>query len=151
MNSPDFTISAIGAPLVEVIGDGPYTDRAGGLSVPDGVPTSSTVDLLNEWVRRWRVDAPPTTQVAVALLDSPYGALVDVRRCEVVMPVRWWQRIIEVRRWPWFRAFATERAAVARPVTNDAAACVWRGVSSRNWESVNARGGDVVVVTFVEP
>lgn len=77
-----FTIVSTGASLVEVDGDGPATDLPGGLAVADGVPTIAPVDLLTGFERFFRVDAGPSVTAKVNVSESPFGALLTVRRCE---------------------------------------------------------------------
>lgn len=155
-NNETFTILSTGAPLVEVDGDGPTTDRAGGVEVQDGVPTTAPVHLLTEWVRRWRVDAPSTVQATVSITDSPFGAFVGLRRCVApVQPLKWW-RYLAIERWPWLRAVLKRRApsvvALWHLYTDDTPTpCNWQDVGDNNGTEVQARGGDVVVVTFVVP
>jgi hypothetical protein len=152
-NNETFTILSVGAPLVEVGGDGPTTDWPGGVSVPDGAPTTAPVSLLNEWVRRWRVDAPSNVQANVSITDSPFGALVGIRRCvSTFRPLKLW----DVARWPWWevqlKRFTPSLVALwnlySAPVP---AACTWKDIGDNNGMQVTARGGDLVVVTFVSP
>lgn len=155
-NDETFTILSTGAPLVEVDGDGPTTDRPGGVAVSDGVPATAPVHLLTEWVRRWRVDAPATTTASVAITDSPFGALVGVRRCvSPFRPLPWW-RFLAIDRWPWLRDTLRMRApslaALWTLYTDQTpASCIWQDVGDNNGTQVTARGGDLVVVTFVSP
>ena len=79
---PTFTIESTGAPLVEVSGSGPYTDRADGVGVGAGASKIAPVSLLGGAVRAWRVDAAPGVQTTVRVKQSPYGALLSLRRCE---------------------------------------------------------------------
>lgn len=150
-NSETFTILSVGAPLVEVKGQGPYADLLGGVSVPDGVSTTAPVSLLNDPVRVWRVDAPANVQATVAITDTPFnlGALVQVRRC-VPVRVRWWW----IARWPRLAALCQRWAFWLFALWNlytDWPACDWQNIGDGNSLSVNAQGGDLIVVTFVSP
>jgi NADPH:quinone reductase-like Zn-dependent oxidoreductase len=67
------------------------------------------VDLSDECIRRWRVDAPVNVQTAVVVTDSPFGAFVTVRRC--VNPMKapnWWQ----TNRWPRLRLALKRREPI---------------------------------------
>jgi hypothetical protein len=171
-----FTILSVGAPLVEVDGDGPANDVAGGLHVPDGVPVKAAVDLVNAPVRRFRVDAAPAIHTTVAITDAPMslGALLRVRRCvPLVQPSPWW-RFYAVARWPRLRAVlkrhapnllalwylltdddppaapsATNGARAHKPFSPVKLACSWRDVGHEESSFVEAHGGDLVVVNFV--
>jgi hypothetical protein len=155
-NDETFTILSVGAALVEVDGDGPTTDRLGGVAVPDGVATTAPVHLLTEWVRRWRVDAPPTTQATISITDSPFGALVGLRRCVAPFrPLPWW-RFLAIDRWPWLRDLLRKRASSLAAIwtlytDSSPAPCNWQDVGNNAGMQVVARGGDLVVVTFVTP
>ena len=152
-NDETFTIVSVGAPLVEIDGDGPTTDRTGGVGVPDGVPTTAPLHLLNEWVRRWRVDAPPTTQASVSITDSPFGAMVGVRRC-VAPPLKWWHPLA-VDQWPRLRDLLRRHApslvALWYLYTDTTLSCTWKDIGNNDATAVNVRGGDLVIVTFVVP
>lgn len=153
-----FTILSLGAPLVEVDGSGPTTDRPGGLAVADGVPTTDHVDLLAGFERTWRVDAPPAITAAVSVTDSPYGVFVTARRCSSP-PRRHWWRTFSVSRWPRLRAWLKRHAPTLlalwylycdeeEPVP---AACTWKDLGIGDTNHVTVHGGDLVVVTFVAP
>jgi hypothetical protein len=174
--SDKFSILSTHAPLVEVAGDGPTTDVAGGLAISSGALTTGRVDLLNGPVRRWRVDAPPSVQTRVSVTDSPYGVFVRLRRCVPLARRAPWWRFLSVTRWPRLRARLQERApnllAVwylltdedppaapsatngARahpPFTVDGQLCAWRDVGDDITSEVTAFGGDLVIVTFISP
>ena len=154
-NEPTFTLLSTNAALVEVSGDGPISDVPGGLTIPDGAATTARVDLLNAPVRRWRVDAPAAVKSAIVVTDSPYAAFVGVRRCVApVEPAKWW-RFLAVERWPWLRAVLKRRApsmlALWSLFTDDAQPCAWRDVNDGGSNQAQARGGDLVVVSFVSP
>jgi hypothetical protein len=154
-NNSTFTILSNGASLVEVQGDGPYSDLPGGLAVPDGVPTIGPVDLLNGFIRKWRVDAPASVQATVAITDSPVGALVGLRRCIAPLrPLPWWW-FLAIDRWPRLCAVLQRRAPTIAALwylcTDWTGPCDWKDVGDNNGMQVTAQGGDVVVVTFVSP
>jgi hypothetical protein len=176
MSNQTFTIVSVGAPLVEVDGTGPTTDRPSGLDVPDGVPITAPVHLLTEFVRRFRVDAPPSVQADVTIPDSPYGVFVGVRRCLPLARKAPWWRFLAATRWPRLRAAlkdrapsllalwylftdedppsapsATNGARAHEPFTPAAQMCAWRDVGDDITNQVTAHGGDLVVVTFVVP
>ena len=150
--SETFTISSEGARLVEVDGSGPYSDRPGGVSVADGVPTIAPVHLLTEYVRRWRVDAVPSVQARVKVTDSPFGVFVGVRRCVASRRAGWLNRLTV--RWPWV-GVTNGRASTLRALwnllTGEAQACTWRDVGDNLGDEVIASGGDVVVAIFGVP
>lgn len=150
--SSTFTILSNGAPLVEVTGDGPFTDPAGGLAVPNGVPTIGTVDLLNQPLRKWRVNAEPTTTATVSVPNTPddLGAFLQVYRCVAdifFLPSRLRSLVLGLlkRREP-VGAFVVAAAATSEyPST-----CKWQLVNTAP-DAITARGGDVVAVAFVTP
>jgi hypothetical protein len=176
-NQSTFTILSIGAPLVEVDGDGPTTDRRGGLNVPDGVPVTVPIDLLNGRVCRWRVDAAPGVEATVAITELPsiLDCLVQVRRCVPFGSPPWWH-LFTVARWPSLRAVLKRRAPsllalwylftdedpVAAPSATNGARMhqpfasssfrrfsTWRIVGDDGTGHADVHGGDLVVVTFV--
>jgi hypothetical protein len=176
MTNRTFTIQSIGAPLVEVDGTGPTTDRPEGLDVADGMPLIAPVHLLSEPVRRWRVDAPPAVQAKVSITDSPFGVFVGVRRCVPLAARAPWWRFLSVARWPRLRAAlkdrmpsvvalwylltdedppgapsATNGARSREPFAATAKLCAWRDVGDDLTNEVTAYGGDLVIVTFVSP
>lgn len=161
-NDSTFTILSTNAALVEVSGDGPISDVPGGLAIADGAATKAPVDLLNAPVRRWRVDAPPTVQTAVVVTDSPYGAFVGVRRCSP--PPARPQSLTSQLLAGINRIVVTNgriRAALKRCApsllalwylfTDDVQPCTWGDVGDGASNQALARGGDLVVVTFVSP
>lgn len=162
-NDSTFTILSTNAALVEVSGDGPISDVPGGLAIPDGAATTAPVDLLNAPVRRWRVDAPPTVQTAVVVTDSPYGVFVGVRRCspppakrsrqqslatQVLMGIN---RIVvaDGRLRAFFKRRAPSLLALWYLFCDDVQPCTWGDVGDGASNQAQARGGDLVVVTFV--
>jgi hypothetical protein len=155
--SRTFTILSTNAPLVEVDGDGPTVDRPGGLTVVDGVATTAPVALLNGFIRRFRVDAPSTTKTIVVVTESPFGAFVGLRRC-VPTPTKKRAGIFSVDRWPRVRRammrVAPTVGAIWHLLTADVLAspsCTWKDIGDDVHDTVIARGGDLVVVTFVVP
>jgi hypothetical protein len=167
---------SVGAPLVEVDGTGPTTDRPEGLDVPNDVLLTAPAHLLTEPIRRWRVDAPPSVQTRVSITDSPFGVFVGVRRCVPLVSKAPWWRFLAVYRWPRLRAVLKKRvpALVAlwylltdedppaapsatngkrshAPFVQPAATCAWRDVGDDLTSEVTAHGGDLVVVTFLTP
>jgi hypothetical protein len=153
-NALKFTILSTRAPLVEVDGgDGPYYMLPGGVRVADGARTTAPLDLANAPARFFRVEAPKTTRTAVIVTDSPYGAFAHVRRCvEPEQRKRWWSPVA-VSRWPRTRRVLKRRApsllALWYLFTDNVQGCRWQDVGDANTNQVLARGGDVVVVSFV--
>lgn len=153
-NDETFTILSVGAPLVEVVGEGPATNRPDGLTVPDGVPVTAPVHLLDEWVRYWCVDAAARVAATVTITDSPFGAFIDVNRC-VPRPIRWWHPI-GIDQWPRLRDPLRRRlplvAALWTLFTDESLMpCSWTNVGETSEGPAAVRGGDVIRVTFVTP
>jgi hypothetical protein len=154
-NDSSFSILSTNAALVEVSGDGPIVIVPSGVTVADSARTTVAVDLRATPVRRFRVDAPGTVQTAIIVDDSPCGAFVGVRRCVApARPAKWW-RLLGVDRWPRLRATLKHRAPSALALwyllTDDVQPCTWRDVGDNNTNQVTARGGDLVVVSLVNP
>jgi hypothetical protein len=152
--SQTFSILSVGAPLVEVIGDGPALIRPGGLVVPDGKLTTAPVRLLDDFIRRFRVVGPPTVRATVTVTDSPFGVFVGVRRC--VPLVSAWARLVAPERWPRLRTVVKRVSPSAVALWHlfadeEPAPCRWRDIGDDNTNRVSVRGGDLVVVTFVVP
>jgi hypothetical protein len=149
-----FTILSTRAPLVEVDGDGPYYMLPGGVGVADGARTTAPLDLAARPVRMFRVETAQTMRTAVIITDSPFGAFAHVRRCvEPEQPKRWWQPLA-AQRWPRVAGFLQRHArsllALWFLLTDDGGeACRWQDIGDANTNQVLARGGDVVVVSFV--
>jgi hypothetical protein len=149
-----FTILSTRAPLVEVDGDGPYYMLPGGVRVADGARTRAPLDFATAPVRFFRVEAPRTLPTAVIVTDSPYGAFAHVRRCvEPELPTKWW-RVFAADRWPRLRGALQRRSpsivALWYLLTDTVQGCRWRDIGDNNTNQVMARGGDVIVVTFVD-
>jgi hypothetical protein len=149
----EFTIGSTHARLVEVSGSGPYADRPGGLVVSPGAPVTAPVSLLNDFIRSFRVDAPVTMQTTVRVSQSPFGAFAGVRRC--VRRASLWRRALGYfvgRLLSWKELRAGQANDGRTPLLRDALyACAWKDVVPNDGDEVTARGGDVVVVTFVVP
>jgi hypothetical protein len=151
-----FTILSTRAPLVEVDGgDGPYYMLPGGIRAADGARTTAPIDLANAPVRMFRVEAPKSVRTAVIVTDSPFGAFAHVRRCvESAQPNRWW-RGLAADRWPRVRRVLKRRApsmlAFWYLITDNVQGCRWQDIGDNNTNQVLSRGGDVVVVSFVNP
>jgi len=148
-----FTILSTRAPLAEVVGDGPYYLLPGGVVVPDGARTTARIDLRKAPVRRFRIETAQTMRTAVIVTDSPYGAFAQVRRCiEPKQRKRWWHAFA-TDRWPRLRGVLQRRApsilALWHLLTDHNRACRWQDIGDSNTNQVLARGGDVVVVSFV--
>jgi hypothetical protein len=147
-----FTILSTRAPLVEVGGHGPTFDLPGGVTVADGAATSARVDLLDGFIRRWRVDAPVKVQTAVVVTDSPFGAFVTVRRCVNSMKEPKWSQI---NRWPRLRLALKRRVpsllALWYLLADDTQPRTWRDVNDGASNQALAHGGDLIVVSFVSP
>ena len=149
-----FTILSTRAPLVEVDGDGPYYMIPGGVAVADGARTTARLDLAAKPIRKFRVETAQTMRTAVIVTDSPYGAFAHVRRCvEPEQPRNWWHRLA-ADRWPRFAGFLQQHArsllALWFLLTDDGGdVCRWQDIGDANTNQVLARGGDVVVVSFV--
>ncbi len=123
-----FTITSIGAPLVEVRGDGPHQDCPHGLTVSDGVPTIAPVAAHYATVRRWRVVGPRSVRATVSVTSTPLLAYVGVRRR---IPGKW-PRLTEILR-------------RLRLVRSD-----WQDIDDGARIRVTAEGGDLIVVTFLD-
>jgi hypothetical protein len=153
--SSTFTILSTNAQLLEVSGDGPIADVPGGLTIPDGAATTAPVDLLNAPIRRWRVDAPRNAKTSINVSDSPFGAFVQIRRCEPAAPPATWWSCLTVERWPRLSAFLKRRAPSILQLwylfEADVRPCTWQDVGDGNTSQAEGRGGDLVVVTFVSP
>jgi hypothetical protein len=149
-----FTILSTRAPLVEVDGDGPYYMLPGGIAVADGARTTATVDLAARPVRKFRVETAQTIRTAVIVTDSPYGAFAQLRRCvEPEQPRRWWHSLV-ADRWPRLSGFLRRHARSVLAlwfvlIDDGGEACRWQDIDDAPTNQVLARGGDVVVVTFV--
>lgn len=149
-----FTILSTRAPLVEVDGDGPYYMVPGGVAVADGARTTARLDLSMKPVRKFRVETAQTNRTAVIVTDSPFGAFAHVRRCvEPEQPHNWWQTFAAPR-WPRVSGFLQRHArtllALWFLLTDDGGeACRWQDIGEANTNQVLARGGDVVVVSFI--
>jgi len=153
--SQTFTILSTRAPLVEVDGDGPTVDRAGGLRIADGASTVAPLSLLDGFIRRFRVDAPTSTQTVVAVTSSPFGAFVGLRRCVSTAKAKR-AGLFSVNRWPSVRdavmRVAPSIGALWHLLTDEPARpCRWQSIGNDDHDHVLARGGDLVVVTFVVP
>ena len=123
-----FTITSVGARLVEVEGNGPHKDLPDGLGVSDGVPTIAPVCAHHATVRRWRVAAPSSVTATVSVTSTPLLAFVGVRRRR---PDRW-PRLSEILR----------RLRLVRSG--------WEDIDDGARIRVTAQGGDLIVVTFLE-
>jgi hypothetical protein len=148
-----FTILSTRAPLIEVDGDGPYYMLPGGVAVADGARTTASLDLKTKSIRKFRVETAPSIRTAIIVADSPYGAFAHVRRC--VKPEqsnRWW-RPLAANRWPRLTGFLQRHGrnvlALWFLLTDESEACRWRDIGDAATDQVLARGGDVVVVSFV--
>lgn len=149
-----FTILSTRASLVEVDGNGPYYMLPGGVRVADGARTKVLLDLAQAPVRLFRVEAPQTVPTAVIVAESPQGAFAHVRRCvEPELPKKWW-RVFAADRRPRVRSALQRRtpsiAALWYLLTDAVQGCRWQDIGDNNTNQVMARGGDVVVVTFVD-
>jgi len=153
-NHENFTVASNGAALVEVEGDGPYSALAHGLVVPDGVPTIAPIDLASRSIRKWRLTAPASAQVHVSILDSPFGAVISLRRCVLPPdPRRWWSPLT-VDRWSRSRAFlkrfASPLVALWTLYTDESRPCDWQDITTNGSSYVAALGGDVITVSFLK-
>lgn len=169
-----FTIVSTGASLVEVTGRGPAVDLAGGLAVPDGLPTIGPVNLLDGFRRFWRVDGSPDVQAKISVTDSPFGALLGVRRCvgdleshhskvvpaaDVVASLKdlgehLWNAPVSEAFHAVFQLTPLFLAAMLADLVDSAtapASCGWQDVIEKSTGSVTAHGGDILVVSFVVP
>jgi hypothetical protein len=149
-----FTILSTRAPLIEVEGgDGPYYMLPGGVRVADGARTKAPLDLATIPVRLFRVEAPKTVRTAVIVTDSPFGAFAHVRRCVEPEQTKTWWRAFAAPRWPRVRRVLKRRApsllALWYLFTDNVQGCRWQDVGDANTNQVLARGGDVVVVSFI--
>jgi hypothetical protein len=150
-NANTFSILSTRAPLVEVTRLGPVLDLREGLTVPDGAVTTSPVDTAGASVRRWRVDAAPTEQTAVVVIDSPFGAFVEVHRRLPVSPSRV-ERYLSVDQWPKVHTRLKHHAPWIVDLWHlfaDPSERVWSAVNEGDSGQAVARGGDLVVVDFV--
>jgi hypothetical protein len=144
-----FSILSTQAPLVEVVGDGPTTDLRGGLVIPDGCVTIAPADLLTRPIRCWRVDAPPSVKTSVVVTDSPFGAFVGLRRRIDSAPTldqpSYRERIVRILKRLAPRALARwELPLHASPLET------WRDITEIATNQVQGRGGDLIVVHFVQ-
>jgi hypothetical protein len=150
-----FTILSTRAPLVEVDGDGPYYLLPGGVAVADGARTTARLDLAAKTIRKFRVETAQTMRTAVIVTDSPFGAFAHVRRCvDPEQPRKWW-RPLAAGRWPSLTGFLQRHARSVLAfwflLTDDGGdACRWQDIGDASTNQVLARGGDVVVVSFVD-
>jgi hypothetical protein len=152
-DTKSFSILSTRAPLVEVDGDGPYYALPGGVRVADGARTTERVDVLSAPVRCFRVEAPESVTTAIIVSDSPYGAFVQLRRCvEPDKEKKWWHSLA-AERWPRFAGLLQRHArwllAFWFLLTDDAEVCHWRDLGDACTNQVLARGGDVVIVSFI--
>lgn len=169
-----FTIVSTGAPLVEVSGDGPFVDLRDGLAVPDGVPTIGQVDLVDGFYRFWRVDARDV-QAKVAITDSPFGALLDVRRRVeraasngvshretetatervgdlVELGQRLWNTLVRDAVHLLFQIAPLLFASVVSDLLDEAIEeSPWRDMITKSADPVTVNGGDIVVALFLVP
>ena len=149
-----FTILSTRAPLVEVDGDGPYYLSPGGVAVADGARTTARVDLASKPIRKFRVETAETMRTAVIVTDSPSGAFVHVRRCVEPEPVKTWWQPFAARRWPRLTGFLQRHArsvlALWFLLTDENDACRWQDVGDATSNQALARGGDVVVISFID-
>jgi hypothetical protein len=124
-----FTIVSTGAHLVEVEGTGQHYDRPRGLSVANGVPTIAPACPCADPVRWWRVAAPPSVRTRVTVTSLPLLTFIGVRR-----PVRAdrWPRLSEILR----------RLRLVRSK--------WKEIDDGARLRVDARGGDLIAVTFLD-
>jgi hypothetical protein len=77
------------------------------------------------------------------MVRSPFGAFVGVRRCMNSGPDWRWSF-----RWIAFRFLPGKWRLRLLPLI---APCEWEDIGEGEGEEVTAKGGDVVVVTFVVP
>lgn len=152
-DTKSFSILSTRVPLVEVDGEGPYYALPGGISVADGARTTARVDVRNAPVRRFRVEGPQSTTTAVVVSESPYGAFVQLRRCvEPPKGKRWWHPLAAAR-WPRLAGVLQRHArsllALWFILTDDGEACRWQDLGDACTNQVLARGGDVVIVSFI--
>jgi hypothetical protein len=152
-NDSKFTILSTRAPLIEVDGAGPYYMLPGGVAVADGARTTASLDLRTKSVRKFRVEAPQTMRTAVIVAESPYGAFARVRRCIEPERLNKWWRPLAANRWPRFAGFLQRHArtmlALWFLLTDESEACRWLNIDEAGTDQVLARGGDVVIVSFV--
>ena len=149
-----FTILSTRAPLVEVDnGDGPYYMLPGGVQAADGARTTAPLDLESTPTRHFRVEAPKAIRTAVLVTDAPYGAFLHVRRCVEPIQPKKWKRVLAADRWPRVRRVLKRRSpsmlALWYLFTDNVQGCRWEVIGDSNTNQVLARGGDVVVVSFV--
>jgi hypothetical protein len=144
-----FSILSTQAPLVEVVGDGPTTDLRGGLVVPDGCVTIAPADLLTRTIRRWRVDAPPSVKTSVVVTDSPFGAFVGLRRRIDDIPAAA-SANCDSRALRLLKRVARTLATLWEPPIDPSAVESWRDITEIATNQVQARGGDLVIVHFVD-
>jgi hypothetical protein len=148
-----FTILSTRAPLIEVDGDGPYYMLPGGVTVPDAARTTVRLDLDARPVRKFRVDAPPTLSTAVLVGDSQFGASAHVRRCVEPKRPNKWRHALAAPSWPRVTRFLQRHGRTVLALwfllTDDVEACRWENIENAGTDQVLARGGDVVVIAFV--
>jgi hypothetical protein len=148
-----FTILSTRAPLEEVDGDAPYYMLPGGVSVGDGARKTAPLDLRARPVRKFRVQAPHEVGTAVIVTDSPYGSFVQVRRCVEREPTKKWWHPLAAKKWPRVGGFMQQHArsllALWFLLTDEVNECHWMDIGDATTNQVFARGGDVVIITFV--
>ncbi|HEY2743980.1 MAG TPA: hypothetical protein VGL86_05140 [Polyangia bacterium] len=148
-----FTILSTRAPLIEVDGDGPYYMLPAGVAIADGARTTVRLDLAATSIRKFRVDAPPTVSTAVMVGDSPFGAFAHIRRCVQPKRPNKWRRLLAAPSWPRVTRFLQRHGRTALALwflfTDDVEACRWQNLENAGTDQVLARGGDIVVVSFI--
>lgn len=138
-----YEIGARGARFVEVIGDGPYTDKAGGVVVEDGQTLTASCDLKTDFIRKFRADAPSSVTDAHVAFDPPITIRLSVRRC--VRSCWWWI----ARVWAWLGGSGGN--VKAKPVASASAndGCTWNDLKpDPPANAATVRGGDVVIANF---
>lgn len=144
-----YEIAATGARFVEVIGDGPYTDKPGGVTVDDGQVLTAPCDIKTDYLRKFRADAPTTVTDARVAFDPPITLRLSVRRSVCLWWWPWWLWVLRVI--VWMRGWFGLRHTVATARALNQSVCPWFNVKPGPDPEFNfavAQGADVVIADF---
>lgn len=143
-----YEIAAHHARFVEVIGDGPYTDKPGGVVVEDGQAVTAPCDIKTDFLRKFRADAPTAVTDAHVAFDPPITLRLSVRRSICTLWWwRWWLWVLRVI--AWVRRWFAPSVVTAR--TSSQLLCTWFDVKPApdpQFNFADVQGGDVVIADF---